>query len=161
MAKFDCVFRTSYFYVIDEQKYEEFKRHIVVWDGINNINFWHKRGDCMESDSIKPNTDGAIRHAFGGQVQIRGYIEDIEHYDCELMNPFPNYDLFLQKLSEIVAPDSACIITEVGNNGLRFIGAKADIVTHRNHRTLKLHNIVKNSLLEKEKILYNDGDMWF
>lgn len=26
MAKFDCVFRTSYFYVIDEQKYEEFKK---------------------------------------------------------------------------------------------------------------------------------------
>ena len=39
MAKFDCVFRTSYFYVIDEQKYEEFKKHIVVRDNINNINF--------------------------------------------------------------------------------------------------------------------------
>ena len=77
------------------------------------------------------------------------------------MNPSPNYDLFLQKLSEIVAPDSACIITEVGNNGLRFIGAKADIVTHKNYRTLKLQDTVKDSLFEKEKICYNDSDMWF
>lgn len=35
MAKFDCVFRTSYFYVTDEKKYEEFKRHIVVGDNTN------------------------------------------------------------------------------------------------------------------------------
>lgn len=155
MANFDCVFRTSYFYVIDEQKYEEFKKHIVVRDNINDINFWHRRGDCIESDSIKSDTNEKIRHAFGGHTQIKGYVEDIEH------DPFPDYDLFLQKLSEIVAPGSACIITEVGNNAFNFIGAKADVVTHKNHRTLKLHNIVKDSLLEKENILYNDGDMWF
>lgn len=161
MAKYNCTFRTSYFYVIDEKKYEEFKRHIVTWDNINNINFWHKRGDCMESDSIKFDTNEKIRHAFGGYTQIRGYVEDIEHYDSKIMKPFPNYYLFLQKLSEIVAPGSACIITEVGNNALRFIGATADIVTHKNHRTLKLQDIVKDNLLEKERIPYNDGDMWF
>lgn len=161
MAKFDCVFRTSYFYVTDEKKYGEFKRHIVVGDNTNNINFWHKRGDRIESDSIKPNTDEAIKHAFGGHTQIEGYVEDIEHYDRDLMDPSPDYDLFLQKLSEIVAPGSACIITEVGNNGLRFIGAKADIVTHKNHRRLMLNAIAKGSLLENEEILYNDDDMWF
>ena len=89
MAKFDCVFRTSYFYVTDEKKYEEFKRHIVVGDNTNNINFWHKRGDRIESDSIKPNTDEAIKHAFGGHTQIKGYVEDIEHYDRDLMDPSP------------------------------------------------------------------------
>lgn len=161
MVKYNCTFRTSYFCVIDEEKYEEFKKHIVVWDDTNGINFWHKRGDCMESDSIKFDTNEKIRHAFGGYTQIRGYVEDIEHYDSKLMDPSPDYDLFLQKLSEIVAPGSACIITEVGNNALRFIGATADIVTHKNHRTLKLQDIVKDNLLEKERIPYNDGDMWF
>lgn len=161
MAKFDCVFRTSYFYVTDEKKYEEFKKHIVVRDNINNINFWHRRGDCMENDNVKHDTDEAIRHAFGGHTQIKGYVEDIEHYDRELMDPSPDYDLFLQKLSEIVAPGSACIITEVGNNGLRFIGAKVDIVTHKNYRTLELRHIVRDSLFEEEKILYIDDDMWF
>lgn len=77
------------------------------------------------------------------------------------MYPFPDYDLFLKKLSEIVAPGSACIITEVGNNALRFIGAKADIVTHKNYRTLELRHIVRDSLFEEEKILYIDDDMWF
>ena len=156
MAKYNCVFRTSYFCVTDEQKYEEFKKHIAVWgDDINNVDFWHRHGDFMESDNIKFDTDGAIRHAFGGYTQIMGYIEDIEH------DPFPDYDLFLKKLSEIIAPGSACIITEVGNNGLRFIGAKVDIVTHKNYRTLEMRHIVKDSLLEKEKILYIDDDMWF
>lgn len=160
MAKFDCVFRTSYFCVTDEQAYEEFKKHIVVRDNINDINFWHKRGDFMESDEVKFDTDRAIKHAFGGYTQIRGY-EDIENYYSKLTYQFHDYNLFLSKLSEIIAPGSACIITEAGNNGLRFIGAKADIVTHGNHRTLKLHDIVKNSLLEKEKIIYNDDNMWF
>ena len=161
MAKFDCVFRTSYFYVTDEKKYEEFKRHIVVGDNTNNIIFWHKRGDCIESDSIKSDTNEKIRHAFGGYTQIKGYVEDIEHNDRDLMDPSPDYDLFLQKLSEIVAPGSACIITEVGNNGFRFIGAKADIVTHKNHRRLMLNAIAKGCLLDNEEILYNDDDMWF
>ena len=62
MAKFDCVFRTSYFYVIDEKKYEEFKRHIVTCDNTNNINFWHKREDCVESDNVKHDTDKAKRN---------------------------------------------------------------------------------------------------
>ena len=153
MANFDCVFRASYFHVIDEQKYEEFKRHIVTCDNMNNINFWHERGDREESDNIKPNTDEAIRHAFGGYTQIKGYVEDIEHYDYDLMDPPPDYDLFLQKLSEIVAPGSSCVIIEVEDDGLRFIKAKIEIVAHKNYRKL-LRNIARDSL-------HNDNDMWF
>lgn len=159
MAKYNCVTHSSYFYVVDEFEYEKFKQHIVVRDNDERIEFWHKIADKAESDEVY--TSKNMKHAFGGYTKILGYVEDIEHYDRDLMNPSPDYDLFLQKLSEIIAPDSACIITEVGNNGLRFVGAKADIVTHKNHRTLKLHNIVKDSLFEKEKILYNDSDMWF
>ena len=153
MANFDCVLRASYFHVIDEQKYEEFKRHIVTCDNTDNINFWHERGDCDESDNIKPNTGEAIRHAFGGYTQIKGYVEDIEHYDYDLMDPPPDYDLFLQKLSEIVAPGSSCVIIEVEDDGLRFIKAKIEIVTHKNYRKL-LRNIARDSL-------HNDNDTWF
>ena len=159
MAKYNCVTRSSYFYVVDEFEYEKFRQHIVVRDIYERIEFWHKVGDKLKSDSVYDGKN--MKHAFGCYTKLLGYVEDIEHYDCELMKPSPDYDLFLQKLSEIVAPGSACIITEVGNNGLRFIGAKADIVTHKNHRRLTLHSIVRDSLLEKEKILYNDGDMWF
>ena len=159
MAKYNCVTRSSYFYVTDEFKYEKFRQHIVVRDGDERIEFWHKVGDKLKSDSVYDGKN--MKHAFGGYTQILGYVEDIEHYDRELMNTFPDYNLFLQKLSEIIAPGSACIITEVGNNGLRFIGAKADIVTHKNYRRLTLRDIVRDSLLENEKILYNDDDMWF
>ena len=159
MAKYNCVTRSSYFYVTDEFKYEKFRQHIVVRDSDERIEFWHKVGDKLKSDSVYDGKN--MKHAFGGYTQILGYVEDIEHYDRELMNTFPDYNLFLQKLSEIIAPGSACIITEVGNNGLRFIGAKADIVTHKNYRRLTLRDIVRDSLLENEKILYNDDDMWF
>ena len=159
MAKYNCVTRSSYFYVTDEFKYEKFRQHIVVRDNDERIEFWHKLGDKAESDSVYAGKN--MKHAFGGYTQILGYVEDIEHYDRDLMNPSPDYNLFLQKLSEIVAPGSACIITEVGNNGLRFIGAKAEIVTHKNHRILTLRDIVMDSLIENEKILYNDDDMWF
>ena len=158
MAKYNCVTRSSYFYVVDEFKYEKFKQHIVVRDNDKRIEFWHKIADKAESDEVY--TGKNMKHSFGGYTKILGYVEDIEHYDRDLMDPSPDYDLFLQKLSEIVATGSACIITEVGNNGLRFIGAKADIVTHKNHRRLMLNAIAKDSLLEKEKILYSDGDMW-
>ena len=159
MAKYNCVTRSSYFYVTDEFKYEKFRQHIVVRDSDERIEFWHKVGDKLKSDSVYDSKN--MKHAFGGYTQILGYVEDIEHYDRELMNTFPDYNLFLQKLSEIIAPGSACIITEVGKNGLRFIGAKADIVTHKNYRRLTLRDIVRDSLLENEKILYNDDDMWF
>ena len=159
MAKYNCVTRSSYFYVTDEFEYEKFRQHIVVRDSDERIEFWHKVGDKLKSDSVYDGKN--MKHAFGGYTQILGYVEDIEHYDHELMNPSPDYNLFLQKLSEIVAPGSACIITEVGNNGLRFIGAKAEIVTHKNYRRLTLRDIVRDNLLENEKILYNDDDMWF
>ena len=31
MAKYNCVIRSSYFYVVDEFEYEKFKQHIVVY----------------------------------------------------------------------------------------------------------------------------------
>ena len=55
MAKYNCVFRTSYFCVTDEQKYEEFKNHIDVCGSTDDIKFWHKHGDFMESDDVKFN----------------------------------------------------------------------------------------------------------
>lgn len=160
MAKYNCVFRTSYFCVTDEKAYEEFKNHIDVYGSMDDIKFWHKHGDCMESDDVKFDTDKPINHAFGGYTQIRGY-EDIYNYDSKLEYQFPDYNLFLSKLSEIVAPNSACIITEIGNNALRFLGAKVDVVTHKNYRTFTLQDIVRDSLIKEENLVCNYDDMWF
>ena len=45
MAKYNCVTRSSYFYVTDEFKYEKFRQHIVVRDSDERIEFWHKVGN--------------------------------------------------------------------------------------------------------------------
>ena len=37
MAKYNCVTRSSYFYVVDEFEYEKFKQHIVVRDNYERI----------------------------------------------------------------------------------------------------------------------------
>ena len=102
-----------------------------------------------------------MKHAFGGYTQILRYVEDIEHYDSKLFYPTPDYKLFLDKLSKIIAPKSACIITEVGNNALRYLGAEVSIVTHNNYETLVLDEIIKNRLSNKKGITYSDIDMWF
>ena len=52
MAKYNCVTRSSYFYVTDEFKYEKFRQHIVVRDSDERIEFWHKVGDKLKSDSV-------------------------------------------------------------------------------------------------------------
>lgn len=159
MAKYNCAFRTTYFYITDEKKYEEFKKHIVVRDGAKSIVFWHKYLDDIVSDDIA--TNGKTKHAFGGDTKLLGYVEDIEHYDAESMLPTPDYELFLKKLSEIIEQGSACVITEVGNNELRYLGAQVSIITHNNYETFKLEEMVKKYLLNKKDIVQHDIDMWF
>lgn len=158
MAKYNCAFRTSYFYVTDEKKYEEFKKHIVVRDGANSIKFWHKDLDNIVSDDIA--TNGKTKHAFGGYTKLLGYVEDIKYYDEESMLPMPKDKLF-QKLSEIIEKGSACVITEVGNNELRYLGAQVSIITHNNYEPFKLEEMVKKYLLNKKDIVQHDIDMWF
>ena len=159
MAKQNCVTCSSYFHVIDEFEYGKFRQHIVVRDSDERIEFWHKVGDKLKSDSVYDGKN--MKHAFGGQTQILGYVEDIEHYDSKLFYPTPDHKLFLEKLSKIIVPNSACIITEVGNNALRYLGAEVSIVTHNNYETLVLNEIIKNRLSNRKGITYSDIDMWF
>ena len=159
MAKYNCVTRSSYFYVTDEFKYEKFRQHIVVRDSDERIEFWHKLGDKTESDSVYAGKN--MKHAFGGYTQILGYVQYIDHYYSQLFYPTPEYMLFLDKLSKIIAPKSACIITEVGNNALRYLGEEVSIVKHNNYEILVLNEIIKNRLSNKKGITYSDIDMWF
>lgn len=45
MAKYNCVTRSSYFYVVNEFEYEKFKQHIVVRDNDERIEIFHKIAD--------------------------------------------------------------------------------------------------------------------
>lgn len=134
MANYCCTTRSSYFYVTDENKYEELKKHIAD-DG--DLDFWDKKKE-----------NGKIAHAFGGYCQIYGYIDDLEAYNNGENDECPDFDYFLRKLSEIIAPDSACVIFQSGNAKLCYVDGFVDVVMHNKVKCESLENIARDALEE-------------
>lgn len=114
MANYCCTVRSSYFYVTDEEKYKALMKHIITCE--DSIECWDKE------------KNGRIAHAFGCYDQILGYVNDPEAWEgCE-NDVDPDYDYFLQKLSEIIADGSACVIMQAGNEKLRYVDGLVDVV---------------------------------
>jgi hypothetical protein len=133
MADYCGTTRSSYFYVTDEDKYEEFKKHVVAED----LEFWDEK-----------DKNGKTAHAFGGYCEIDGYVDNIDDdYEDE---DYPDYDLFLKKLSELIAPGSACVIMQAGNENLRYVVGDVSVV---------MHGGIKNDSLESasRRIMENAG----
>lgn len=99
MANYCCAVRSSYFYVTDEEKYQELMEHIITCE--DSLDCWDEK-----------QKDGRIAHAFGCYSQILGYIDDPEAWEDYENDADPDYDCFLQKLSEIIADGSACAIMQ-------------------------------------------------
>lgn len=106
------VVRSSYFKVVDDEAYEAFKTHIATDD----LKFQEKEDE-----------DGSILHAFGRYSDIYGYVEDYRAY----MNgeEEADYSKFMTKLSELIAEGSACVIQNVGHEGLRYISGSVTVIT--------------------------------
>ena len=136
MANYCCATRSSYFYVTDENKYEELKKHIAD-DG--DLDFWDEKKE-----------NGKIAHAFGGYCQIIGYVDDLEAYNNGESDETPDYDYFLQKLSEIIAPGSACVIFQAGSEKLRYVDGFVDVVMHNEVRCESLESIARDILKEND-----------
>lgn len=129
MANYCCATRSSYFYVTDEAKYKELMEHIITCE--DSLDCWEKKKD-----------DGRIAYAFGCYDQILGYLDDPEE------NEAPDYDYFLQKLSEIIAPGSACVIFQSGNEKLRYVDGFVDVVMHNKVKCESLESIARDTLEE-------------
>lgn len=127
MANYCGATRSSYFYVTDENKYKELMEHIITCE--DSLDCWEKKND-----------DGRIAHAFGGYTQILGYLDDPEEDEN------PDYDYFLQKLSEIIAPGSACVIFQSGNEKLRYVDGFVDVVMHNKVKCESLESIARDVL---------------
>lgn len=123
MANYYGNTRTNYFHVKNEEKFRELMKHVISWDG--DIEIWDDRQD----------ENGVPVFAFGGYATIGGYQEDIDDTDDD-----PDYDEFINRLSECVAEDDAVIIFEVGNEKLRYFTAYAVIVTSTGAETIDLTN---------------------
>ena len=136
MANYCCAVRSSYFYVTDEEKYKELMKHIITCE--DSIECWNKE------------KDGRIAHAFGCYDQILGYIDDPEAWEDYKNHVDPDYDYFLQKLSEIIAPGSACVIFQAGNEKLRYIDGFVDVVMHNEVKCESLESIARDILKEND-----------
>ena len=136
MANYCCAVRSSYFYVTDEEKYKELMKHIITCE--DSIECWDKE------------KDGRIAHAFGCYDQILGYIDDPEAWEDYENHVDPDYDYFLQKLSEIIAPGSACVIFQAGNEKLRYVDGFVDVVMHNEAKCESLESIARDILKEND-----------
>ena len=136
MANYCCAVRSSYFYVTDEEKYKELMKHIITCE--DSIECWDKE------------KDGRIAHAFGCYDQILGYIDDPEEWEDYENHVDPDYDYFLQKLSEIITPGSACVIFQAGNEKLRYVDGFVDVVMHNEVKCESLESIARDILKEND-----------
>ena len=130
MANYCCTVRSSYFYVTDEEKYKDLMKHIITCE--DSIECWDKE------------KDGRIAHAFGCYDQIIGYIDDPEAWGDYENDVDPDYDYFLQKLSEIIAPGSACVIMQSGNEKLRCVDGFVDVVMSNKIVCSNLEDMARN-----------------
>ena len=147
MANYCCTVRSSYFYVTDEEKYKELMAHIITCE--DSLDCWDEK-----------KSDGRIAHAFGCYDQILGYIDDPEAWGDYENHVDPDYDYFLQKLSEIIAPDSACVIMQAGNEKLRYVDGFVDVVMHNKVKCEGLESIARD-ILEENDIPPDNIEMFY
>ena len=130
MANYCCTVRSSYFYVTDEEKYKDLMKHIITCE--DSLDCWDKK------------KDGRIAHAFGCYGQILGYIDDPEAWEDYENHVDPDYDYFLQKLSEIIAPGSACVIMKKKKKKLRYVDGFVDVVMPNKIVCSNLEDMARN-----------------
>lgn len=136
MANYCSATRSSYFLVTDKEKYQEIMRHVVTDE--EPLDLW-----CKEDDNT-----GNFLHAFGGYSSILGYVENLQAFKAG--DEDPSYDAFLEKLSGVIAPGSACVIMQAGNEKLRYVDGFVDVV---------MPGIIVSSSLESlaQKIMTANG----
>ena len=125
MANYESCTRTNYFAVTDEGKLKNIVAHIK-WGG-GELDFLDKENG---------------KWGFGGYGSISGlYFNDVEFNDdddCddgyEEEDEWEEYDEWApdavyEALQEVVSPDDAIIITEIGYENLRHLNAHSIIIT--------------------------------
>ena len=112
MATYGGITRTNYFRVIDPKKLEKIISMVDV--------------DWNELKSWTHEAEGITYYAFGGYCTIYGM--QTEEFAEGLS--YADYDAFCKALQEVVYPGDAIIITEVGNENLRYLKAFSTVITH-------------------------------
>lgn len=100
-----------------------------------------------------------IYYGFGCHDSISGLCENWEQPNAcnntdELDDDEPSFDLFIEELSEILHPDDAIIITEIGYEKLRYLIAWSVVITRNDSFYIDLRSA---SLQKARDMLQNPG----
>jgi len=136
MANYYCKIRTNYFSVTDEEK---FKKVIA---------------SCRASDAIEifdeKQKDGSIKYGFFCDGSIHGLpdtedeaLESEDKYDSDEDYDY-NYDAFCEALQEILPDNDAILITEVGNEKMRYLVGDCTIITRNYIKVITLRDEAMN-----------------
>lgn len=109
MANYYATIRTNYFSVTDEAKYREIIESCIAEDTLH----------IFEEST----TDGKKMFGFGCYGYINGIpaVEDEDETDL---------DAFYYALQSVLSEDDAIIITEVGNEKLRYLVGLCTVITN-------------------------------
>lgn len=114
MANYECVVRTNYFHVKDEERF----RALMDVVSAGNLEFWEKKDE-----------KGSPTFAFGSDGTIYGISNITEGSKCEADEEF--CDEFLYQLKDLVADSEAVIIMEAGHEKLKYVTGTATVITSR------------------------------
>lgn len=118
MANYICTFRTNYFKVKDDKKFEEFMTHVYAED-LELFHMTDKNGNKL--------------YGFGGYGAISGYFNSKEDY-VDNDEAWDNaYDNFIDGLAMQVAEDDAILIFESGNEKLRYVVGSVTVITSKGY----------------------------
>lgn len=112
MANYECVIRTNYFHVKDQNRFHALMEVVTA----GNLEFWEKKDG-----------NGSSVFAFGSYGSVYGipHLMDGGEYGADE----ESYDEFLYQLKNLVADGEAVIIMEAGHEKLRYVSGNATIVT--------------------------------
>ena len=132
MADYYCKIRTNYFSVTDEEK---FKKIIA---------------SCRAADTIEifdeKQKDGSVKYGFFCDGSIHGLpdtedetLESEDEYDSDEDYDY-NYDAFCEALQAILPDNDAILITEIGNEKMRYLVGDCTIITRKDIKVITLRD---------------------
>ena len=131
MANYYGFSRSSYFKVKDEEAYSKLFSRLCVDSCCAGLVY----------DFTRTDENGETLHGFGCYGSFDAYDVDPKEFteDSEEHKYF--FDQWCDDLSKIITEDSACLITEVGYEKLRYLIAYSTLITSHGVESFDLENI--------------------
>lgn len=130
MANYCCTVRTNYFHVKDEDKFRDLMSRAYGCE--DEIQLWERK-----------DRNGKTTFGFG----VYGGIAGLRSADDEDEDD-NTYDEFLDGLRECVADNDAIIITEVGNEKMRYVVGAAEIITSKKCEYIEISELAAQKAAE-------------